>query len=39
VYLVQIVHLPCAEANTISKRIETSFHLTHVIEEFYQVHP
>ena len=30
VYSVQTVNLSCAKNNTISKRIKTSFHLTHV---------
>jgi hypothetical protein len=30
VHSAQTMHLSCAEINTISKRIETSFHLTHV---------
>jgi hypothetical protein len=35
----QIVHLSCAEINTISKQTETSFHLTHITYEFEQVCP
>jgi hypothetical protein len=30
VHLAQIMHLSCVEINTIYKRTETSFHLTHV---------
>jgi hypothetical protein len=30
VYSAQIVHLPCAEINTLCKQIEMTFHLTHV---------
>jgi hypothetical protein len=39
VYSAQIVHLPCAEINTVCEQIETSFHLIHVSYEFHQVHP
>jgi hypothetical protein len=35
----QIVHLSCAEINTISKQTQTSFPLTHITEEIDQVHP
>jgi hypothetical protein len=34
VCLAQTVHLSCTNANTVSKRIETRFHMTHVTEEF-----
>jgi hypothetical protein len=30
VHSMQTVHLSCAVINTLSKRTETSFHLTHV---------
>jgi hypothetical protein len=39
VYLVQTVHLSCTETNTISKRTETSFHLSLVPLEYHPVHP
>jgi hypothetical protein len=35
----QTVHLCCAEINTISKRTNTSFYMTHVTYEFRQVCP
>jgi hypothetical protein len=37
VHLVQTVHLSCTEANTISKRTETSFHLTNVSYKYHRV--
>jgi hypothetical protein len=39
VHLVQIVHLSCTENNTVSKRTETSFHLSLVTQEYHLVHP
>ena len=39
VRLAQTVHLSCTNTNTVAKRIETSFHKTHVTQEFYRVHP
>jgi hypothetical protein len=39
VRLEQTVHLPCTDANTVSKRIETRFHMTHIAWEFHQVCP
>ena len=39
VRLAQTVHLSCTNTNTISKRIETRFHMTHVTKEFRLVHP
>jgi hypothetical protein len=36
---MQTMHLPCVEVNTVSKRIETSFHLNHVMYEFQRVCP
>jgi hypothetical protein len=38
VYLMQTVHLSCTETNTVSKRIETSFHLSLVTQEYLSVH-
>jgi hypothetical protein len=38
-HLLQILHLSSAEINTISKRTETSFHLTHITEEYRWVCP
>jgi hypothetical protein len=35
----QTIYLSCIDINTIAKRIETSFYLTHVTYEFYQVCP
>jgi hypothetical protein len=32
--LAQIVHLSCTDINIISKRTETSFHMSHVTKEF-----
>jgi hypothetical protein len=37
--LVQTVHLSCTATNTISKRTESRFHMTHVICEFHRVGP
>jgi hypothetical protein len=39
VHLVQTVHLPCTETNTVSKRTETSFHLCLITQEYHPVHP
>ena len=39
VHLAQTVHLSCTNTNTISKWIETRFHMTHVTKEFHLVHP
>jgi hypothetical protein len=38
VHLAQMVHLSCTETNTVSKRIETSFHLSLVTQEYLPVH-
>jgi hypothetical protein len=38
-HLAQTVHLSCSETNSISKRIETSFHLTLVTQEYHPVYP
>jgi hypothetical protein len=35
VHLTQSEHLSCTNANTISKQIETRFHMTHVTYEFH----
>jgi hypothetical protein len=37
VRLMQIVHLSCTDANTVSKQIETRFHKTHITLEFHRV--
>jgi hypothetical protein len=37
VHLMQIEHLSCTDANTISKLIETRFHMTHFTEVFHRV--
>jgi hypothetical protein len=37
--LAQTMHLSCTSTNTVSKWTETVFHLTHVTNEFNQVHP
>jgi hypothetical protein len=37
VHLTQTEPLSCTNANTISKRTKTRFHMTHVTEEFNQV--
>jgi hypothetical protein len=37
VRLTQTKHLSCIDPNIVSKRIEMRFHMTYVIEEFYQV--
>jgi hypothetical protein len=37
VCLVKTVHLSCTDTNTVSKRIEMRYHMTHVTEEFNQV--
>jgi hypothetical protein len=39
VHLTQIEHLSCTDANTITKQIETRFHMTHVTYEFHRVPP
>jgi hypothetical protein len=39
VCLAQTVHLSCTNANTITKRTEMRFHMTHVTLEFYRVCP
>jgi hypothetical protein len=39
VCLAQIMQLSCTETNTISKRIEMTFYMTHVTQEFHQVRP
>jgi hypothetical protein len=39
VHLVQTVHVSCTETNTVSKRTETSFHLSLVAPEYHPVHP
>jgi hypothetical protein len=38
VCLMQTEHLSCTDTNTVSKQIETRFHLTHITEEFHRVH-
>jgi hypothetical protein len=37
VHSAQTMYLSCAEINPISKRTETSFHLTHVTKEYHRV--
>jgi gamma-glutamylcysteine synthetase len=39
VHLTQTKHLSCTDANTVSKQIETRFHMTHVTSEFHRVAP
>jgi hypothetical protein len=39
VRLAQTVHLSCTKSNTISKRTERGFYMTHVTQEFHRVHP
>jgi hypothetical protein len=39
VHLMQIEHLSCTDANTVSKQFETRFHITHVTYEFHRVPP
>jgi hypothetical protein len=39
VRLTQTEHLSCTNANTVSKQIETRFHMTHVTSEFHRVPP
>jgi hypothetical protein len=39
VCLAQTVHLSCTNTNTLSKWIETRFHMTHVTKEFHRVRP
>jgi hypothetical protein len=36
---METVHLSCIEINTISKWTEMSFYLTHIMQEYNQVHP
>jgi hypothetical protein len=33
------VHLSCTDSNSVSKWIETRFHMTNVTEEIHQVRP
>jgi hypothetical protein len=35
--LTQIEHISCTDTNTVSKRIQIKFHMTHVTEEFHLV--
>jgi hypothetical protein len=35
--LLQIMHLPCTDSNTVFKRTKTRFHTTHVTYKFYRV--
>jgi hypothetical protein len=39
VTLAQTVHLSCTDSSTVSKEKEVRFHMTHLIDEFHQVHP
>jgi hypothetical protein len=39
VHLVQTVHLSCTDSSSVSKWIETRFHMTNVTEEIHQVRP
>jgi hypothetical protein len=39
VHLTQTEHLSCTDANTVSKQIETRFHMTHLTLEFHRVPP
>jgi hypothetical protein len=39
VHLTRTEHLSCIDANTVSKQIETRFHMTHVTSEFHRVPP
>jgi hypothetical protein len=39
VHSAQTKHVSCDKLNTISKRMETGFLLTHVTKEFHRVHP
>jgi hypothetical protein len=39
VRLSQTAHLSCVKINTISKRTQTSFHLSLVTKEYHRVHP
>jgi hypothetical protein len=39
VHLAQTMHLSCTETNTISKRIEARFYMTHITMDFHQVSP
>ena len=39
VRLAETVHLSCTNTYTISKWIETRFHMTDITKEFHQVHP
>jgi hypothetical protein len=36
---VQTAHLSCTDSNSVSKRTEMRFHMTHVTYEFHSVHP
>jgi hypothetical protein len=37
--LAQTMHQSCTDKNTISKWIETTFHMTNVTEEIHRVRP
>ena len=39
VRLAQSVHLSCSNTNTVSKRKEAGFHMTHVTKEFHRMRP
>jgi hypothetical protein len=39
VCLVQIVHLPCTDTNTVFKWTKMRFHMTHVTYNFYRMRP
>jgi hypothetical protein len=39
VHLAQTMHLSFTDTNTVSKRTEMSFHMTHVAKVLYQVCP
>jgi hypothetical protein len=39
VCLAQTVQLACTDNDTVSKWTEMTFHMTHITEEFHQVHP
>jgi hypothetical protein len=39
VRLAQTVHLSCVKVRTISKQIESSFHLSHITKEYHCVRP
>jgi hypothetical protein len=38
VHMAQTVHLSCTKTNTVSKRTETSFHLSLITQEYLPVH-